>query len=149
MMKQSNYLWFKILNFKIFGVFRKMNVFRFYENLDIFWGHHKTRLFLVPFIYVLGFFSQAQCTELEYLGLLKFKYFLGLCLIVLIFFGVNSICCVQAYVSRTPWDLRIRHKYRNLVMRPTMSFCWVYHAPRINHCISLNKHEIYHISMHK
>ena len=32
---------FKILNFIIFGVFRKMNIFGGYEDFaDIFWGHH-------------------------------------------------------------------------------------------------------------
>ena len=38
---------FKILNFNIFGVFRKMIFFWGYNDLvDIFWGHHKIGLYL-------------------------------------------------------------------------------------------------------
>ena len=39
------FLGFKILNFNIFGVFRKINIFGGYEDfVDIFGGHHKIGL---------------------------------------------------------------------------------------------------------
>ena len=44
----SGHFWgLKILNFNIFGGFRKINIFWGYEVLWIFfWGHHKIELYL-------------------------------------------------------------------------------------------------------
>ena len=70
---------FKILNFDIFGVFRKMNIILGMKILWVFfWGHHKIGLYLGVISMHFRVFPQGQGTEWGiFFGLLTFRIFLG------------------------------------------------------------------------
>ena len=55
--------------------------------MDIFWGHHKVRLYLGAFLCILGSFLKVKVQNRGYFfGSLKFQILMG-CLEILIFFG--------------------------------------------------------------
>ena len=51
---------FKILNFSIFGGFKKGIFLDYDEIVDIFWYHHKTGIYFMSFIYILGDFLKVK-----------------------------------------------------------------------------------------
>ena len=69
----------KILNLTFLGGFQKNEYFWGYEDfVDIFWGHHKTRLYLG----VISIYFRVKVQNRDIFGLLKFQIF---------FFGVLEI----------------------------------------------------------
>ena len=58
----GHFLGFKILNFNIFGVFRKMNIFWGYEDfVDIFWGSSRNWTILRGHFYAFqGLFLRSR-----------------------------------------------------------------------------------------
>ena len=85
----GSFFWFKILNFNIFWVFRKMNIFGGIKILWIFFGgHHKIGLYLGVISMHFMVSSLGQGTEWGYFfGLLKFQICLGVLEIPDIFGG--------------------------------------------------------------
>ena len=60
----GSFLGVKILNFNIYGVFRKINIFGGYEDfVDIFWGRHKIELYLGVISIHFRVFFLSHCTE--------------------------------------------------------------------------------------
>ena len=92
------FLEFKILNFNIFWVSRKRNIFWGMKILWIFFGgYHKIGLVWGSFLCILGSFL--RCTELGYFfGLLKFQIFFWGAWNFWYFLGVNARCWVRAYI---------------------------------------------------
>ena len=101
----SGYFWgFKILNFNIFWVFRKMKIVWGMKILWLFFwgggggGNHKNGLVWGSFLCILGSFLRSSYRFWIFLGVAKISnIFLG-CLKFLIFLGVNGRCWVRAYV---------------------------------------------------
>ena len=72
---QVIFIWFKILNFNIFGGFLKK---KYFLCMKIFWVHHKIGLYLGVISMHFKILSEGLCTEWGYFwGLLKFKIFFG------------------------------------------------------------------------
>ena len=71
------FFWFKILNFNIFGVFRKMNIFLDMKILRIFFGGSSQNWASFRVISMhFRVFLKVKGTELGYFfGLLKFQIF--------------------------------------------------------------------------
>ena len=83
------FFWFKILNFNIFGVFRKMNIFLDMKILRIFFGGSSQNWASFRVISMhFRVFLKVKGTELGYFfGLLKFQIFFGMFDIPDIFWG--------------------------------------------------------------
>ena len=69
------------------------------------WGHRKTVwVFFELFLNILWFFLRSRYRIGIFLGVAYFQLFLGVCLILLIFFwgrgGGNSWCLVEVYLAR-------------------------------------------------
>ena len=99
----SGYFWgFKILNFNIFWVFRRMKIVWGMKIvwLFFFWGGggpHKNGLVWEYFLCILGSFLRSSYRFGILFGVAKISnMFLG-CLKFLIFLGVNGKCWVRAY----------------------------------------------------
>ena len=93
---------FKILNFNIFGVFRKMNIFLDMKILRIFFGGSSQNWASLRVISVhFRVFFKVKGTELGYFfGLLKFQILFWDAWYSWYFLGVNCRPWVRAYVYR-------------------------------------------------
>ena len=103
------FLGFKILNFNIFGCFRKLNIFWYEDFVDIFLGSSQNWTIKVQ-------------TGGYFLGCSNFKYLLGFFKCLIFFLGgggggggggVNGRCWARAYIWRKmrapppPWGLSV------------------------------------------
>ena len=78
------------------GVSVKWIYFGVWKNCKYFWGvNTKLDYFWCSFLYILGLLHKVKVQNGNiFWGLLKFQIFLWVCLIFLIFLGVNSRCWV-------------------------------------------------------
>ena len=98
----GHFLGFKILNFNILGVFRKLNMFLDMKILWIlFGGHHKFRLYSGVISMHLRVFSLSQSTEWGiFIWVAKISNNFWGCLKFLIFLGMKGRCWAGANVWR-------------------------------------------------